>query len=62
MTVADEARFSPEETLIIFDWDDTVMPSSWIIDEGLRVDQELAEAHKEQLSELSRPWGSKHLG
>ena len=21
---------SPQETLIIFDWDDTVMPSSWV--------------------------------
>ena len=25
-----EVPFSPEDTILIFDWDDTVLPSTWI--------------------------------
>jgi len=32
--------FSPEETILIFDWDDTVLPSTWIARQGLRLDDE----------------------
>ncbi|CAK9085658.1 Hypothetical protein SCF082_LOCUS40563 [Durusdinium trenchii] len=44
----DSHRFSREETLIIFDWDDTFMPFSWVIEEGLQVEGD------EQLDELCR--------
>mmetsp|Transcript_11515 Transcript_11515/g.21784 ORF Transcript_11515/g.21784 Transcript_11515/m.21784 type:complete len:241 (+) Transcript_11515:74-796(+) len=49
-------QFSPEETLIIFDWDDTVMPSSWVLEEGLRIDGDgdFTPEQKEHLSELTR--------
>jgi hypothetical protein len=48
--------FSPEETLLIFDWDDTVMPSSWVCDHGLRLDDYCipSESEMEQLDELAR--------
>lgn len=29
--------FSPKETLILFDWDDTLLPTTWIEQEGLLV-------------------------
>merc|ERR1712194_288192 len=32
-------RFTTEETIVIFDWDDTVMPSSWVQDQGIRLDE-----------------------
>ncbi|CAJ1343624.1 unnamed protein product [Effrenium voratum] len=48
-------HFSREETLIIFDWDDTVMPSSWVLEEGLQLEgEELPEQQKVRLSELSK--------
>eukprot|EP00418_Pyrodinium_bahamense_P017111 CAMPEP_0179115790 /NCGR_PEP_ID=MMETSP0796-20121207/54278_1 /TAXON_ID=73915 /ORGANISM="Pyrodinium bahamense, Strain pbaha01" /LENGTH=280 /DNA_ID=CAMNT_0020814045 /DNA_START=75 /DNA_END=917 /DNA_ORIENTATION=- len=30
--------FAPEDTIIIFDWDDTILPSSWMQREGLTLD------------------------
>lgn len=30
-------RFSAKETIFIFDWDDTVMPWTWVQSEGLRI-------------------------
>lgn len=30
--------FTMEETIMIFDWDDTVLPSTWIQEQGLRLD------------------------
>lgn len=30
--------FTMEETILIFDWDDTVLPSTWIQEQGLRLD------------------------
>jgi len=31
-------KFEKEETFFIFDWDDTVLPSSWVQRQGLRLD------------------------
>jgi len=31
-------EFDPEETFFIFDWDDTVLPSTWVQRQGLRLD------------------------
>lgn len=31
-------NFTMEETILIFDWDDTVLPSTWIQEQGLRLD------------------------
>jgi len=31
-------KFEKEETLFIFDWDDTVLPSTWVQRQGLRLD------------------------
>lgn len=49
-------RFTVEETVLIFDWDDTVLPSSWVQEQGLRLDGDLqlTESQKEELSELAR--------
>lgn len=32
--------FAIEDTILIFDWDDTVLPSTWIQEQGLRLDDE----------------------
>ncbi|CAJ1449625.1 unnamed protein product, partial [Effrenium voratum] len=44
-----------EETLFIFDWDDTVLPSSWVQGQGLRLDEssEVLAWHREQLSQVA---------
>lgn len=49
-------RFSAEETFIIFDWDDTMLPSSWVQEQGLRLDRdlELSTQQQEELGELAR--------
>jgi len=49
-------RFSVQETVLIFDWDDTVFPSSWVQDQGLRLDGEsqLTESQQAELGELAR--------
>jgi len=31
----EKPTFAPEQTLLIFDWDDTLFPTSWLISEGL---------------------------
>jgi len=33
-------KFPIEDTILIFDWDDTVLPSTWIQEQGLRLDDE----------------------
>lgn len=50
-----ETRFLPEETILIFDWDDTVLPSTWVQCQGLRLDEssELTAWHREQLAEVA---------
>ncbi|CAE8623884.1 unnamed protein product [Polarella glacialis] len=52
----EETRFLAEETVLIFDWDDTVLPSSWVQSQGLRLDESsVLNAHqREQLNEVAR--------
>mmetsp|Transcript_75857 Transcript_75857/g.214490 ORF Transcript_75857/g.214490 Transcript_75857/m.214490 type:complete len:274 (-) Transcript_75857:382-1203(-) len=49
-------RFSPEDTVLIFDWDDTVLPSSWVQEQGLRLDGDymLTSYQQEELGDLTR--------
>jgi len=49
------AGFTPEETLFIFDWDDTILPSSWIQRQGLRLDagSVVLEWQQERLAEVA---------
>jgi len=48
-------RFTAEETVFIFDWDDTVLPSSWIQGQGLRLDEgsSVNAWQREQLTEVA---------
>lgn len=48
-------RFTYEETIMIFDWDDTILPSSWVQEQGLRLDADSKPSpeHQTQLSELA---------
>jgi len=52
---AETEPFTPQETLFIFDWDDTILPSSWIQRQGLRLDaaSQLSDWQREQLCEAS---------
>merc|ERR1719271_714377 len=36
----DLGSFGMEDTILIFDWDDTVLPSTWIQEQGLRLDDD----------------------
>jgi hypothetical protein len=40
--------FSSEETLLIFDWDDTLLPTTWIEKQGLRLDGPMLTEDQEQ--------------
>mmetsp|Transcript_58186 Transcript_58186/g.165443 ORF Transcript_58186/g.165443 Transcript_58186/m.165443 type:complete len:250 (-) Transcript_58186:79-828(-) len=47
----DEAASDPllaEDTILIFDWDDTVLPSTWIQEQGLRLDEESIPTTEQQ--------------
>jgi len=48
-------RFTMAETVMIFDWDDTVLPSSWVQEQGLRLDDEsyLSEWQEAELTEMA---------
>mmetsp|Transcript_38871 Transcript_38871/g.88401 ORF Transcript_38871/g.88401 Transcript_38871/m.88401 type:complete len:269 (-) Transcript_38871:79-885(-) len=53
---SDGHRFSPEDTVLIFDWDDTFFPSSWVKEKvtypnGMPM---LADWQQDELVELSR--------
>jgi len=50
-----ETQFDFDETMFIFDWDDTILPSSWIQRQGLRLDaaSQLSDWQREQLCEAS---------
>jgi len=39
-----------EGTLLIFDWDDTVLPSTWIREKGLRLDEESMPTEEQRAS------------
>jgi hypothetical protein len=40
-----DAALTPAKTLIIFDWDDTLFPTTWLVNQGLICEQGLLEAH-----------------
>jgi hypothetical protein len=48
--------FNIEGTILIFDWDDTVLPSTWVQEQGLRLDNEsvATEEQQEQLDEMAQ--------
>jgi len=48
-----ESQFFAEDTILIFDWDDTVLPSTWIQDQGLRLDEDSVPT-EEQSAQLRR--------
>jgi len=52
---AETEPFTPQETLFIFDWDDTILPSTWIQRQGLRLDSSsvVSEMQKELLGEVA---------
>lgn len=52
---AGATTFDIEETLFVFDWDDTLLPSSWLHRQGLRLDEssEVSQWHREQLAEVA---------
>jgi len=54
--VPQETRFTFEETFVIFDWDDTVLPSSWVQSQGLRLDESsrVSAAQREVLTEVAK--------
>lgn len=55
-TEMEELRpFSCEETVLIFDWDDTILPSAWVQQQGLRLDEEsqVSEFQREQLNQVA---------
>lgn len=49
-------RFSREETVFVFDWDDTVLPSSWVQSQHLRLDDssKVTPWQKEQLATVAK--------
>lgn len=48
--------FAADDTMMIFDWDDTVLPSSWVQEQGLRLDEDipLSQAQRAILGEFTR--------
>jgi len=48
-------KFEKEETFFIFDWDDTVLPSSWVQRQGLRLDagSKVTTEQREQLAAVA---------
>lgn len=47
--------YTMNETLLIFDWDDTVLPSTWVQHQKLRLDEasEVTAQQREQLNEVA---------
>lgn len=48
----DESPFFVEDTVLIFDWDDTVLPSTWISEQGLSL-SDASVATEEQQAKLN---------
>lgn len=50
------AGFTKEETLLIFDWDDTILPSTWLMQQGLSLDpgSELNAWHQGHLAAVAQ--------
>lgn len=48
--------FAEKETIMIFDWDDTVLPSSWVQEQGLTLsaDSIVTESQQQELTELAK--------
>jgi len=53
---ADDGKFSMEETFFLFDWDDTILPSSWLQRQGLRLDaaSQPTAGQREVLAEVAQ--------
>jgi len=51
--------FPAEDTIFIFDWDDTVLPSTWVQSQGLRLDDSsrLTPGQRDVLNEVARVAG-----
>lgn len=51
-----ETIFTFEETFLIFDWDDTICPSSWVQSQGLRLDEssEVSPDQRTLLAEVAK--------
>lgn len=47
------SNFGPEDTILIFDWDDTILPSSWISAAGLNLNDDSIPT-EEQQADLER--------
>jgi len=47
--------FSVEDTMLIFDWDNTMLPTTWLEEQGLGLDRhsEPTQAQREQLREMA---------
>jgi len=47
--------FTLEETVMIFDWDDTILPSAWVQSQGLRLDEDskVNDNQRMQLTEVA---------
>jgi len=61
--------FSVQDTVLIFDWDDTVLPSTWVHEQGLRLDAECVPTldQEEKLNTLALQaantlWVAKSFG
>jgi hypothetical protein len=50
------AVFSTEDTIFIFDWDDTCLPSTWVSGQGLTLNQEsiVSQSQLQQLDEAAK--------
>jgi hypothetical protein len=42
-------RFAAEDTFLIFDWDDTLLPTTWIEKQGLRLDEASVLSKEQEL-------------
>jgi hypothetical protein len=52
----DDSPFTMEQNLLIFDWDDTILPSTWIQKQGLTLNDAsvVTEEQREQLNSMAQ--------